>query len=59
MNHLISKNIKTSCIQGFIKNIEHFKNALVRDVLSYLKAMNFYAFLLIEEIIAKNVRFRY
>jgi hypothetical protein len=46
-------------IQGFIKNFGLTINALLKDILSYLKAMEFDDFKLIEDILAKNVQLRY
>jgi hypothetical protein len=46
-------------IQGFIKNYGLTVNALIKDILSYLKAMEFDDFELIEDILAKNVQLRY
>jgi len=46
-------------IQGFIKNFGLTVNALIKDILSYLKAMEFDDFVLIEDILAKNVQLRY
>ena len=46
-------------IQGFMRNFELTVNALIKDILSYLKAMEFDDFKLIEDIVAKNVQLRY
>ena len=46
-------------IQGFIRNFGLTVNALIKDILSYLKAMEFDDFKLIEDILAKNVQLRY
>jgi len=46
-------------IQGFIKNFGLTINALLKDILSYLKVMEFDDFKLIEDILAKNVQLRY
>ena len=46
-------------IQGFIKNFGLTANALIKNLLSYLKAMEFDDFVLIEDILAKNVLLRY
>jgi len=46
-------------IQGFIKNFGLTINALIKNILSYLKAMEFDDFKLIEDILAKNVQLRY
>ena len=46
-------------IQGFIRNFGLTVNALIKDILSYLKAMEFDDFELIEDILAKNVQLRY
>lgn len=50
---------KIIAIQGFIKNLGLTVNALIKDILSYLKAMEFDDFALIEDIFAKNVQLRY
>ena len=46
-------------IQGFIKNFGFTINALIEVILSYLKAMEFDDFKLIEDILSKNVQLRY
>lgn len=46
-------------IQSFIRNFGLTVNALIKDILSYLKAMEFDDFKLIEDILAKNVQLRY
>ena len=46
-------------IQGFIKNFGLTINALIKEILSYLKAMEFDDFKLIEDILAKNIQLRY
>jgi hypothetical protein len=46
-------------IQGFIKNFGLTINALIKNILSYLKAMEFDDFKLIEDILSKNVQLRY
>jgi len=50
---------KTVHIKDFIKNFGLTVNALIKDILSYLKAMEFDDFVLIEDILAKNVQLRY
>jgi len=45
-------------IQGFIKNLGLTINALIKNILSYLKAMEFDDFKLIEDILSKNVQLR-
>jgi hypothetical protein len=46
-------------VQSFINNFGLTVNALIKDILSYLKAMEFDDFVLIEDILAKNVQLRY
>ena len=50
---------KVIAIQGFIKNLGLTVNALIKDILSYLKALEFDDFVLIEDILAKHVQLRY
>jgi hypothetical protein len=56
INQLTYKIIQ---IQGFIKNFGLTINALIKNILSYLKAMEFDDFKLIKDILAKNVQLRY
>jgi hypothetical protein len=46
-------------IQGYIKHFGLTVNALIKDILSYLKAMEFDDFMLVEDILAENVQLRY
>ena len=46
-------------IQGFSTIFGLTINALIKDILRYLKAMEFDDFKLIEDILAKNVQLRY
>jgi hypothetical protein len=50
---------KTVHIQGFIKNFGFTVNALIKDILSYFKAMEFDDIKLIEDILVTNVQLRY
>lgn len=50
---------KTVHIQGFIKNFGFTVNALIKDILSYFKAMEFDDIKLIGDILVTNVQLRY